>query len=132
LENLMAAATKPAAAKDTGISKIDAVRKALKELGKDAMPVKIQGYLKEKFGLEMTTSYVSVYKSHLLRKKKRKKAVSKAAMPEGTPATSAPPLKAASASANGSSVSLDDIAAVKGLVGRVGEDKLKSLIELLG
>jgi hypothetical protein len=121
LENLMAAA-----AKEKGISKLAAVKKALKELGKDAMPVKIQEYVKETFSLEMSTSHVSNYKSLLLRKKKGKKAA------EAAPAPAAAPVKAASAPAGGGSVSMGDIAAVKELVGRVGEDKLKSLIGLLG
>jgi hypothetical protein len=123
-ENMMAAV------KETGITKIAAVKKALKELGKDAMPGKIQEYVKEKFGLEMSSSHVSNYKTHL-RKRKSKKAKAVAGA-ESAPATAAPVVKAASASANGSSVTLSDIAAVKDLVGRVGEDKLKSLIGLLG
>jgi hypothetical protein len=125
LENLMAAATKTA-----DISKIDAVRKAMEELGKKAMPGEIQEYVKEKFGLEMSMSHVSNCKS-ALRKKKRRKAAA-AGEAESAPAPAAAPVKAASAPAGDESVSMGDIAAVKELVGRVGEDKLKSLIGLLG
>ena len=103
-----------AAAKTAGISKVAAVKKALRELGKDAMPAKIQEYLKATFSLEMPTGHISSYKSYILKMKKRKKAAG-----------------VVPASANGS-VSLGDLAAVKELVGRVGEDKLKSLIGLLG
>lgn len=114
-----------AAASSTDISKIDAVRAALKELGNDAMPGKIQDFVKEKFGLEMSTGHVSNYKSHLLKKKGkrgRKKKVAEAAPAAAVAAVKAPPTR----------VSLTDIAAVKDLVGRVGEDNLKNLIGLLG
>ena len=122
-----------AAAKDPGISKLGAVKKALKELGKDAMPAKIQEHVKEKFGLEMTTSHVSNYKSLLLRKKKRKKAVAgNGDGVEAPAAAAAPSVKATSAPVAGSAVSLDDVAAVKQLVGRMGEEQLKSLIKVLG
>ena len=116
-----------AAAKEAGISKMAAVRKALKELGKDAMPGKIQEYVKEKFGLVMTTAHVSNYKTVISRKKKSKKAP---ASSEGTSETAVVSVK--TVSARSSRVSLGDIEAVRDLVGRVGEDDLKSLIKLLG
>jgi hypothetical protein len=117
-----------AAAKMPSISKMDAVRTAIKQLGKDAMPAKILEYVMAKFGLEMTSAVVYNYKSVILHAKKGKKPA--AAKVESAPATAA--VKAASASAKGSAVSLQDLAAVKGLVGRVGEDDLKSLIGILG
>jgi hypothetical protein len=120
----MAAANSP-----TGISKIDAVRSALKELGNDAMPGKIQDFVKEKFGLEMSTGHVSNYKSHLL-KKKGKRGRKKKVVDAAPTAMAAAPVKAAAPVRV--SVSLTDIAAVKELVGRVGEDNLKNLIGLLG
>jgi hypothetical protein len=52
-----------AAAKMPGISKMDAVRQAIKEFGRDASPTKIQEFVKTKFGLEMTTGHVSNYKT---------------------------------------------------------------------
>jgi hypothetical protein len=120
-----------AAAKKVDISKIDAVRKALEELGKKAKPGAIQEFVKEKFGLEMSMSHVSNCKTHL-RKKKRKKAAAAVDVESASAPTAVAPVKAASAPARGGSVSMGDIAAVKELVGRVGEDKLKSLIGLLG
>lgn len=116
-----------AAANDPGISKIDAVRKALEELGKKAKPGAIREFVKEKFGLEMSLSHVSNCKTHLRKKKRKKKTA------EPAPATAAAaPAKVASARASGSGVSLSDIAAVKDLVGRVGEENLKGLIDVLG
>ncbi len=123
---------KMAEVEDKGITKTAAVKKALKELGKDAMPVKIQEYVMERFGLEMTTSHVSNYKSMLLKKKKRMKA---------TAVESEKPLphprrlflmKAPSPPAAGPALSVEDIKAVKDLVGRMGEEHLKSLIKVLG
>jgi hypothetical protein len=114
----------------TSISKMDAVRMALKELGKDAMPVKIQDYIKANFGLGITTAHVSNYKTTILRAKKGKKPA--AAKAEAAPEMAAAPVKAAPAPAKGSGVSLSDLLAVKGLVGRVGEGNLKSLIGILG
>jgi actin-like ATPase involved in cell morphogenesis len=62
------------AAAKMSISKMDAVRMAIKQLGKDAMPMKIQEYIKARFGLEITTAHVSNYKTEILRAKKGKKA----------------------------------------------------------
>jgi hypothetical protein len=122
-----------AAASKASISKIDAVRRAIKELGKkEAMPGAIQQFVKEKFGLEMSIAHVSNYKSLLLNKKKKGKKAEVAASVESTPATAVAPAKPAGAASNGSTVSLHDLEAVKDLVGRVGEDNLKSLIGLLG
>ena len=112
------------------MSKMDAVRQAIKELGRDASPTKIQELVKAKFRLEMTTGHVSNYKTAILRTKKGKK--TPPAEQESTHAPAAAPAKAAPALAKGSAVSLNDLAAVKGLVGRVGEDDLKSLIGILG
>ena len=115
-----------AVAKTADISKVDAVRKALEELGKKAKPGAIQEYVKEKFGLEMSMSHVSNCKT-VLRKKRRKKNAA-----EPAPDTAVAPVKTAPARASGAAVSLTDIAAVKDLVGRVGEENLKSLIGVLG
>jgi hypothetical protein len=116
-----------AAAKESGISKMDAVRKALKALGKDAMPLKLRDYIMDTFGLDMTTGHVSNYKTFILKRKKRKKAA--AAKAESTLTTLA---TANSVPSKGSTLSLTDIEAVKNLVGRVGEDNLKGLIGILG
>src|SRR4051812_38650675 len=52
-------------------SKMDAVRQALGELGKDAKPKDIQQHIKERYGIDnMTLQHISTYKSSL-RKKRR-------------------------------------------------------------
>ena len=60
------------AARASKMSQMDAPRKAIKELGKDVSPMKIQDYSQEKFGVEMTTAQVSNYKNLILRGKIRK------------------------------------------------------------
>jgi hypothetical protein len=109
------------------ISKMDAVRKAIRELGKDAMPGKIQEFVKDKFGLEMTMAHVSNYKSVISKKKKKGKKA--AALAPAASASAPAPMKPAPAVAK---LTLSDIEAVKKLVGRVGEENLKSLVGLLG
>jgi hypothetical protein len=64
-----AGGSKPALRSEAGgITKIDAVRRALRRLGKDATPLAIQGFLKKTFRLEMTREYISTYKSEVIRK----------------------------------------------------------------
>jgi hypothetical protein len=111
------------------LSKMDAVRQAISVLGKDASPIKIQEFVRSKFKMDMTTAHVSNYKTTVLREKGKKLV----AAPASAPAKTAPaPVKAATTSAKGSEVSLTDIEAVKGLVGRLGEKNLTSLIGILG
>jgi hypothetical protein len=50
------------------ITKTDAVRQALAALGNDAMPVRIQGWVKDNLGVEMTSGHVSTTKGEILRK----------------------------------------------------------------
>jgi len=106
---------------ETKISKIAAVREALKALGKGAMPAKIQEYVEQKHGLKMSTLHVSNYKTLLRRKKGKRKA--KAEVADAVPAAEKKPVTA---------VSIDDLETVKALVGRVGEKNLKSLVDLVG
>lgn len=65
------------------LTKKEAVRRALAELGNTAMPVAIQGWLKNNLGVEMTAGHISTTKGELLRKA--------AAMPAAEPAAPASP-----------------------------------------
>ena len=131
----------------SAVSKMDAVRRALTALGKDAMPVDIQGYVKKNFGLVMTTAHVSNYKTDILRKLAGKsshpamKPVAKKMVlkkpivkPVAKMAKAMMMKKPSVASINGkaAAVSLKDVATIKVLVKRVGERNLKSLVDLLG
>jgi hypothetical protein len=139
----------PKKAQANGISKMEAVRRALAELGQDATRTEIQSFVKERLGIEMNADVVSTYKAHIARKAAKTTPVSAAAaqnkpapMPraKSSPAPvakkPAPPAKKKPAPATGrngtaGAIGLDDIRAVKDLVGRVGPDSLKTLIEVL-
>src|SRR5262245_3546852 len=114
------------AKKTNGMSKQEAVRRALEAMGKDAKPSAMQPFIKEKFGIDMTTDHISTAKGEILRRKKGKK--EPGPKPQAAqPARAAP--KPAGKAANG--ISLQDIQAVQGLVGRLGANQLKGLIDLL-
>lgn len=119
------------------MSKMEAVRKALKELGKDAKPIQIQSYVKERFGIDMSADHCSNYKSVILRKSKGKgkRLVQQAAArstetPESSTGTNRPTARPQS-NAKSASISLEDVEATKALIGRVGVDNLRKLIDLL-
>jgi hypothetical protein len=134
-----AAGAKPRAVKANGMTKKEAVRKALKKLGRNAKPAQLQPYIKEMFGFDMTPAHITTAKGELLRGKGGK---GKAAGKKRHPAAQAPALPAAPQqgapkappAGNGAAagrVSLKDIAVVKDLLGRVGADNLRTLIDLL-
>jgi hypothetical protein len=66
-----------------GLTKIDAVRKAMSKLGLHAGRAPIRDYVKAQFGIEMTADHVSTCKADILR---RKKARAKSAAPKALPA----------------------------------------------
>jgi hypothetical protein len=143
-----------------GISKMEAVRRAMADLGLDAARTDIQSFLTKRFGIEMNLDMISTYKADVARKLANAKKASPASAenkpapkPPATststpiakkPVTSAPPAMhdlapkpvakpAAVTISNGVAhgIELDDIRAVKELVGRVGSDSLKTLIDVL-
>jgi len=130
------------AAQGSKITKIDAVRRALAELGKDATPTAIQGYLKDRLSIEITRDHASTAKGVVLRqgakKMKAAKAKPPAAKPAATKAKPQPPVQLTAATASpakggsgNAGIQLEDIAATKALLGRVGADELRKLIDLL-
>jgi hypothetical protein len=122
-----AEAPKPGQVNGGAISKLEAVRRSLAELGNDAKPLALQGHLKKTFGIDMEPSYISKYKSLVLTSaRKLKGSKPKPAVP-ATPA----PTPAPKASATGGGISLDDIRAVKELTARLGADKVSELAGLL-
>jgi hypothetical protein len=132
------------AAPATGAKKVtrtEAVRLAMKELGIEGKRDQIASFVKSNFGYEMTVDQVSFFKSELAKKAKKAKAATaakKPAAPKPAPAPQATPAKApaqqkapaATAGNNGraKTVALDDVLTVKGLVDRVGADGLRELI----
>lgn len=117
------------AAKANGsISKMEGVRQALATLSDGAAPTEIQKFLKQQFGLAMTTGHISNYKSDIL--KKQRIAAKSAANGAPAKAKGKPGPKPGASKRNGV-IGLDDIRAVKALAGKLGPANLKSLIDVL-
>jgi hypothetical protein len=102
---------------------MDAVRRALDELGKDAMPKDIQRHIQERYGIAMTPEHVSTYKSSLLRKRKGRRG----RRPKGEGA----PAPASSAARREATISLRDLRALKELADRIGGTRLREIAELV-
>jgi hypothetical protein len=116
----------PAPGKPNGLTKMDAVRTALAQLGKSAKPLKIQEFVKAQFGVEMSTEHISNCKGEILRRKSGAKKQAR------KPAPAAASTKAAAAGKGPrAAITMADIQALKGLVGRVGPSQLKALVDLL-
>jgi hypothetical protein len=124
------------------ITKLEAVRRALEAMGRDATPTQMQPYIKDHFGIEMTTGHISTYKGDILWKKKagkgktaKKPSAQGAAASEGEAKEGAGPkavVQQKPAAARGgkeAGIPLDDILYVKGLVGRFGPEQLHTLID---
>src|SRR5262249_38669018 len=70
--------------------KMEGVRRALADLGGDAKPMQIQGFLREKLGIAMSTDHISTYKGVLAKKGKGKgKAAREKPGPKPPPAAAA-------------------------------------------
>ena len=54
-----------------GISKMDAVKAALEQLGKNAKPLEFHGFVQQKFDMDLDVDLIHNYK-HILTKKKGK------------------------------------------------------------
>jgi hypothetical protein len=119
------------------ITKQEAVRRALNELGPEAKPTQMQGWIKEQFNIEMGKDHISTAKGDILRKagKKRKSkgkrpATQKSAARKVEAAGSSAPKPISAPSAKGqNSIPLEDVLAVKDLVVRLGPGPLRTLID---
>jgi hypothetical protein len=115
-----------------GISKQEAVRRALAELGTDAKPTAIRGFVKDRFGIEMGTDHISTAKGEILRKARAQGTPAQArpaVQPSAQQAVPASPPAPAKAAAGQAAIPLADILAVKGLVVRLGPGPLRALID---
>jgi hypothetical protein len=115
------------------VSKKEAVRRALKALGKGATPSALRPWIKQQFGIEMSNDHISTAKGEILRGKGGKgktKAAGQARTAARQPARPAAPLSSGPGPAAGT-VSLDDVRLVKALVARVGPGQLRGLLDLL-
>jgi hypothetical protein len=107
------------------ISKQEAVRRALAELGNDTTPTVIQGLVKERFAIEMSKDHISVCKGKILRNRpaKGKKATKQKVAAQSPATSSAVPSKGV--------IAVEDVLIVKELTGRLGPDQLLTLIGAL-
>src|SRR5262249_23517446 len=105
------------------LTKTDAVKQALANLGNDAMPLAIRDHIKSKFGIDMDPNLISNYKSTLLKKAGGRRGRGGRPKRQGVPAT-------ARATAQGG-ITLEDIRAVKDLAERIGADKVRQLVDVL-
>jgi hypothetical protein len=108
------------------ITKMEAVRRALAHFGKGGKPAQMQGWIKEQLGIDMGTDHISTAKGEILRKKggKAKKTAPKPAVQPAAASTSP-----AKSSGKAGGIPLEDILAVKELVGRLGARPLHTLID---
>jgi hypothetical protein len=109
-----------------GITKIEAVRRALSKLGKDASRPDIQKFVKDNYGHQMTLDHISNCKGEL----RKRKGPAKTAVAHH-PAAAKPETKKPTTRPQAHGISLTDIETVKGLVGRVGANSLKKLIDVM-
>jgi hypothetical protein len=107
-------------------NKMEAVRRALQKLGKKALPTEIQDFVKTNFGLELTTKLISVYKTTLTKKSRKRGRPRKGDHGEvsGAPASAAPSTQGG--------VTLRDLRTVKEMRDRLGVSRLRELVDLLG
>jgi ribosomal protein L19E len=103
-----------------GISKWEAVQRALSTLGNDATPLQIKEYIKSHFHMDLETSLISNYKSSMLKKGAGKSSGSGKAKSQ-----------AAARAGRSGGITVDDIKAVKEVVDRLGADKVLELAHVL-
>ena len=112
-------------AENGGVSQADMVREALAALGADAKPRAIQEFVQQKHGKELSRIIISNYKSNM--KKGRLGGLNGGGVGGGGRRRGRPP----AGGGDGGSVRLEDLEAVRGLVGRLGADNVRRLVEVL-
>jgi hypothetical protein len=121
----MAKKSRPATATNR-ISKMEAVRRAMAELGIDATRTAIQKFVKDRFSTDMSVDVISTYKADITRRTTKAKRAAPADPSRALKTTSAP-----KTDPNPGGIGLADIEAVKALVRRLGASNLKKLIDVL-
>jgi hypothetical protein len=122
------------------ITKMDAVRQALAELGLEARSSALQEFVKKRFGLAMTLGHVKNAKGKIVRKARTEgKTVGKKPAPQksaartvGTKKRTPPKPKAQPAAPpvrRESGIPLRDVLTVKDLVVRLGAGSVRTLID---
>jgi hypothetical protein len=106
-------------------NKAEAIRRALAQLGSTARPAEIQDFINTNFGVEMTTTVISVYKCQLL-KKSRKQAKAGRKPKEGGAV-----IEPSSKRAIHEVVSFKDLRTVKEISNRLGAARMRELLSLV-
>jgi hypothetical protein len=104
------------------VTKTEMVRQAIDE-GRKKKPLQIQAWIKEKFGEEIPTNHISTMKSNLKGKSGRKGKPGRKPGPK--PAGDSAPRR------NSNTLSVEEIRLVKGLVGRIGKEQFRQVVDLL-
>lgn len=90
-------------------SRMGMVREAMDVLGAGAKPLAIQAHIKDKHGVELPTQIISNYKFQIRRQGGSKGRGRRAA----------------------TALQIEDFEAVRGLVGRLGADQVKRLVDVV-
>jgi hypothetical protein len=121
------------------ISKLEGVRQAMATLGDNAKPHQIQDFVRDNFGMVMTTGHISANKTNIRKQQGKmgtKPAAAKPIMRKPAGKIEAPYVAptvkpAAPPAGHSEEILLEDVQTLKALVGRVGAASLKTLIDLL-
>ncbi len=107
------------------MSKMEAVRKALSAMGREAKPSQLKPFIRSEYGIDMTTDHISTYKGDILRKEaKAKAAAASQEAPAEKPAASRS--RGAASSEGTDAILLEDVLTARALLDRVGAEKLRT------
>ena len=96
-----------------GLNKMEMVREAMRELGMDAKPLEIQEQIKKTHDVELSTQIISNYKFHIRQE-------------GGTKGR-----KRGRRAASGGELQIEDFAAVRTLVNRLGAEQVKRMVDVV-
>jgi hypothetical protein len=119
----------PNVVKAKRMTKQEAVRRALEAKGMDAKPVDLKPYIKQEFGFDMTPEHITTCKSKVVHAPKKGKR-GRRKKPGPKPAVQPAVVVLQTVKSSSGAISVEDLQALKGLIGRVGGDHLRTLIEL--
>jgi hypothetical protein len=103
---------------ENGESNMGMVRTALNELGADAKPLELQSHIKSKFGKELPTQIISNYKFTINKKKT-------------SSGSGMPGRRGRKPGITAGGLQVEDFEAIRGLVSRLGPDKVKRLVDVV-
>jgi hypothetical protein len=118
----------PSAAGKADISRKEMVRRAMQMVGDDAPLADLQKTIRDRFRVELSTNHISSARVEIRREGKGRPAAKKAAPAKKT---SAAPAATAPGADNGGTFSLEDIETARELLGRLGADKTRALLDVL-